>query len=261
MRCTSAQFTHTGAVRDHNEDAYLAFPQHGLWVVADGMGGHQAGEVASQLICETLNSECLRYGPSLGREELEQAFSLANQRIRQYRDQQMPGATMGSTMVALKITEDRYQVLWIGDSRAYLLRDGELRRLSRDHSQVADLVEQGVISEEEAENHPLSNVITRALGVDDHPVIDCREGKVMAGDRFLVCTDGISREFELRELQSFLSGEPIDDISQALCHAALVRGCKDNITSVIVQVEESSTWAEPTGSAGDSTLPLGQWNM
>lgn len=261
MRCSSAQFTHTGAVRDHNEDAYLAFPQDGLWVVADGMGGHQAGEVASHLICDTVNSERLRNGGSLGREELEKAFFLANRRIRQYRDQHMPGATMGSTMVALTITEDRYRVLWIGDSRAYLLRDGALRRLSRDHSQVADLVEKGVLSEKDAETHPLSNVITRALGVEEDPVIDCREGEVMPGDRFLVCTDGISREFELVELQSFLSGEPIDDISQALRHAALVKGCRDNITSVIVQVEGPSTWVELSGSTGDSTLPLGQWNM
>lgn len=261
MRLSSAQFTHTGAVRDHNEDAYLSFPEDGLWVVADGMGGHQAGDVASQLICDTVTSERLRHGNALANEDLKRAFLLANERIRQYGEQQHPGATMGSTLVALKIVDDRYQVLWIGDSRAYLLRNGRLQRLSRDHSQVADLVEQGVLSEEEAESHPLSNVITRALGVEDEPVIDVVEGEVLPGDRFLLCTDGISKEFELQELEALLAGEPIDDINQAIRHSALVKGCRDNITSIIVQVDHQMAWNDRPAVQGDSTLPLGQWNV
>ncbi|MBU2873113.1 PP2C family protein-serine/threonine phosphatase [Marinobacter salexigens] len=261
MRYSSAQFTHTGAVRDHNEDAYLSFPEDGLWVVADGMGGHQAGEVASQLICDTVSLERQRSGSSMSASDLEKAIYLANQRIRKYGDEQLPGATLGSTMVALKITDDRYKILWIGDSRAYLLRESKLQRLSKDHSQVADLVEQGVLSEEEAESHPLANVITRALGVEAEPLIDSVEGKVMPGDRFLLCTDGISREFEREELEQFLMEEPIEDINQALRHAALVKECRDNITSIIVQVEPPVELAGLADSARDSTLPLGQWNL
>jgi len=261
MRYSSAQFTHTGAVRDHNEDAYVAFPEDGLWVVADGMGGHQAGEVASRLICDTVCSERQRHGSSMSVDDLEQAIYLANQRIRKYGDEQLPGATLGSTMVALKITDDRYNILWIGDSRAYLLRESRLQRLSKDHSQVADLVEQGVLSEEEAESHPLANVITRALGVETDPAIDSVEGKVLPGDRFLLCTDGISREFEREELEQFLMEEPIDDINQALRHAALVKGCRDNITSIIVQVDSSVRLTGLADNAKDSTFPLGQWNF
>ncbi|PCM43928.1 PP2C family protein-serine/threonine phosphatase [Marinobacter sp. ANT_B65] len=261
MRYSSAQFTHTGAVRDHNEDAYVAFPEDGLWVVADGMGGHQAGEVASRLICDTVCSERQRHGNSMSVDDLEQAIYLANQRIRKYGDEQLPGATLGSTMVALKITDDRYNILWIGDSRAYLLRESRLQRLSKDHSQVADLVEQGVLSEEEAESHPLANVITRALGVETNPAIDSVEGKVLPGDRFLLCTDGISREFEREELEQFLVEEPIDDINQALRHAALVKGCRDNITSIIVQVDSPVRLTGLADNAKDSTFPLGQWNF
>lgn len=261
MRFLSAEFTDTGAVRDHNEDAYLAFPEDALWVVADGMGGHQAGDVASQLICDTVNLEWHRHGGTLDDQHLTEALLLANQRIRQYGEEQLPGATLGSTMVALKITRNRYRIHWIGDSRAYLLRNGRLQRLSRDHSQVAELVEQGVLSEDEAETHPLSNVITRALGVENEPLIDCVGGEVMTGDRFLLCTDGISREFELGELEQFLMEEPIDDINQALRHAALVKGCRDNITSVIVQVEQSAGLETMASGVRDSTLPLGQWNL
>jgi len=258
MRCTSAEFTDIGAVRDHNEDAFLAFPEDGLWVVADGMGGHQAGEVASQLICDTVSSEWHRYGGTLNNQQLRDALILANQRIRQYGEETLAGATLGSTMVALNITDGRYCVHWIGDSRAYLLRNGGLQRLSTDHSQVAELVAQGILSEEEAEAHPLSNVITRALGVEAEPEIDSVEGEVEAGDRFLLCTDGISREFEPEELEALLSDEPIADISQALRHAALVRGCRDNITSVIVQIEHLAAPATNAGSR-DSTLPVRQW--
>ncbi len=258
MRCSSAEFTDTGAVRDHNEDAFLAFPEDALWLVADGMGGHQAGEVASQLICDTVSSELHRHGGSLSDQQLQDALILANQRIRQYGEDKLAGATLGSTMVALNITGGRYCVHWIGDSRAYLLRNGGLQRLSTDHSQVAELVAQGMLSEEEAEAHPLSNVITRALGVEADPQIDCVEGEVQAGDRFLLCTDGISREFEPEELEALLSDEPIGDISQALRHAALVRGCRDNITSVIVQIDHLATAATLAGSR-DSTLPVRQW--
>lgn len=257
MHCSSAEFTDIGAVRDHNEDAFLAFPEGALWVVADGMGGHQAGEVASGLICDTVSSEWHRYGGSLDNLQLRAAFELANRRIRQYGEETLPGATLGSTMVALNITDGRYCVHWIGDSRAYLLRNGQLRCLSRDHSQVAELVEQGLLSEEEAETHPLSNVITRALGVEAEPRIDQVEGNVEPGDRFLLCSDGISREFTLCELEVLLSDEPIEDISRALRHAALVKGCRDNITSVIVQIDQAAA-GQARGSS-DSTLPVRQW--
>lgn len=257
MHCSSAEFTDIGTVRDHNEDAFLAFPEDALWIVADGMGGHQAGEIASGLICDTVSSEWHRCGGSLDNLQLQAAFELANRRIRQYGEETLPGSTLGSTMVALNIIDGRYCVHWIGDSRAYLLRNGRLRCLSRDHSQVAELVEQGLLSEEEAETHPLSNVITRALGVEAEPRIDQVEGDVMPGDRFLLCSDGISREFALRELEALLSNEPIEDISRALRHEALVKGCQDNITSVIVQIDHLA--ARETLDRSDSTLPVRQW--
>ncbi|MFE8070111.1 protein phosphatase 2C domain-containing protein [Marinobacteraceae bacterium S3BR75-40.1] len=261
VKLSSSGFTHTGAVREHNEDAFLALPEIGLWVVADGMGGHEAGDVASQLVCDTVTSQHHKQGGALAVAELEEAFELANQRILQYVETQLPGATMGSTMAALRISDARYQVLWIGDSRVYLLRQGQLRQLSRDHSQVADLVDQGVLAEDEAEKHPLANVITRALGVEATPAIDLVEGEVRAGDRFFLCSDGISREFGAEELTTLLRGEPIDDVNMALRHSALVKGCKDNITSIIVQVEAAHAMNELGDPQDDATLPLGLGNL
>ena len=150
MQADSIAFSHRGGIRDHNEDAFVEFADSGLWLVADGMGGYRAGDVASQLICDTVTSARRRHDGMLGKVELEQAIQQANRRIRQYGQEKLAGQTLGSTVVALLIENEQYHLFWAGDSRCYLVRNGELVQLSRDHSQVADMVDQGILDEQEA---------------------------------------------------------------------------------------------------------------
>ena len=256
MQAQSVAFTHRGAVRAHNEDAFVDFSDSGLWLVADGMGGYRAGDVASQLICDTVTSARRRHDGMLGKVELEQAIQQANQRIRQFGREELAGQTLGSTVVALLIEDHTYHLFWAGDSRCYRLRNNEVTQLSRDHSQVADMVEQGLLDEHEAERHPLAHVITRALGVDDVLTLDYRSGQVEPGDYFMLCSDGVSKELNAAEIGGFLSGGPIDDVSQAMMHSLLIKKCNDNITCIIVKVPDRCYSPGDVTGGDDETIPM-----
>ena len=156
---TSYAITHRGAVRQLNEDAHVEINSHNLWVVADGMGGHEAGEVASQLVVDVIRTtvEKLRL-EDLTVNHIISAIEDANKQLNQYSAEYLSNKTAGSTVTALFVKNERYYILWAGDSRAYLLRNGKLTQVSRDHSQVNDLIDEGMISVEEAKSHPLSNV-------------------------------------------------------------------------------------------------------
>ena len=236
MRYRSTSFTHRGGTRKHNEDALLDASNAGVWMVADGMGGYQAGDVASQLACDTVAQEIssAKDGPSVS--DLENALNAANARIRRYSTEALGGQVLGSTVVALLMRDNRYHLFWAGDSRCYRIRDGALAQLSRDHSQVTEMVEQGLLQPDEAERHPLAHVITRALGVDDQLRFDYRTGDLQEGDTFLLCSDGVSKQFSSVELAGFLQGGQIDDAGLAIMHSALVRECNDNITCIIVNI-------------------------
>jgi len=165
---TSHAQSHRGAVRTINEDAFLDLPQHGIWVVADGMGGHSAGDVASQLVIDAIESVIETVSPDkMSCEILIQALKSANESLLNLSKSQLDGKVAGSTVVILFIKDNRFYMLWAGDSRGYLLRDNELIQFTRDHSQVNEMVDEGLISQDEAETHPLANVITRAVGVDN----------------------------------------------------------------------------------------------
>ncbi|WP_339802007.1 PP2C family serine/threonine-protein phosphatase [uncultured Marinobacter sp.] len=256
MNVQTSAFSHGGGVREYNEDAFLDLPKSGIWLVADGMGGYQAGDVASQLICDTVTGEQQRHGGILDRLALERALLLANRRIRQYGEETLSGHTLGSTVVALLVEHYRYHLFWAGDSRCYRVRRGEIAQLSTDHSQVAEMVAQGVIAAEDAECHPLAHVITRALGVDDNLELDYQTGAVEPGDRFMLCSDGVSKELNLEELRGFLIREPIEEVSQAMMHSLLIKKCNDNITCIIVKFSEDCY--SPGCSAGrdDHTIPV-----
>ncbi len=256
MHAESVAFTHRGGVRKHNEDAFIDCRKSSLWLVADGMGGYQAGDVASQLICDTVTGARQRHDGMLGKVELEQAIQLANQRIRRYGEEKLAGQTLGSTVVALLIQDGHYHLFWAGDSRCYLVRDHEIAQLSRDHSQVADMVERGLLSPEEAEHHPLAHVITRALGVDDVLTLDYRSGPVQADDRFMLCSDGVSKELGGNELKAFLEGGPLQDVSQAMMHSLLIKKCNDNITCIIVKVLEGCYSSADVAGGEDETIPM-----
>lgn len=261
MSFRTTSFTHRGGVREHNEDAFLDAAEAGVWVVADGMGGYQAGDIASQLTCDTVGRELRRFNNVMSVGDLERALTEANTRIRQYSREQLENQTLGSTVVALFIENGRYHLFWAGDSRCYLFRNQSAEQISRDHSQVADMVDQGLLEPAEAERHPLAHVITRALGVDDGIVLDYRSGETDEGDTFLLCSDGVSKEFSSEDLSSFLSEGQIEEAGQAIMHSALVNKCNDNITCIIVNVRSYCYIASGSDLTEDATIPLSHRHM
>ncbi len=236
----SAGVTHAGGVRRINEDAFIQRADIGLWAVADGMGGHQAGDIASQAIVEALG-EFDDIRPLAGRlDQVDDAMEAVNAHLVALRDTNANNTVVGSTVAILVFGERSLAVaLWAGDSRIYRYRHRGLERLSTDHSRVEEYVEQGLISREEAASHPESNVVTRALGSDEDEVLEADLYDVAAGDRFLLCSDGLTRHVSDHELsRSLAQPTPPEDACEALLECTLERGGSDNTTVVIVDVAE-----------------------
>ena len=234
-RFRSWAVTHAGAKRTHNEDACVDRPDLGLWAVADGAGGHAAGEVASGMIAEAL--EAIPRGLSAAEmlAQVRLAIERTHRALRKEAARRGPDVLVASTVVVLLARGEHFACLWAGDSRAYLLRDGVLRQITRDHSLVQELVEAGAIAPHEADNHPRANVITRAVGADlDDLSLDKVSDRLHPGDRFLLCSDGLCKtlpDSELSTLLGALDGVP----SQALIDAALAMNVSDNVTAVAVE--------------------------
>ena len=209
--------THVGCRRRLNEDAVLASPERRLWAVADGMGGHEAGEVASAMVVEAL-AQC----PD-GAEAALAALTEVNARLIEMGRTGGDNRTIGSTVVGLTAKPNRFTCFWAGDSRAYRLRDGKLTRLTRDHSLVQELVDGGMISEREAETHPNANIITRAVGVHDELQVDTISGDVCLGDVFLLASDGLTRLVDDGELSAELRHGDIESSAETLLQLALDR--------------------------------------
>ena len=163
----SCALTHQGCVRDHNEDAGFEWPEMGLWVVADGMGGHSSGDLASTMIIDHMSHLILPEPLSEIIDLLEDTLLDINQQLLQTAQQRGANTTIGSTVVIMLAYNNLALLLWVGDSRAYLFREGKLSRLSQDHTQIEELIEQGLLLREDAENHPSANIITRAVGAMD----------------------------------------------------------------------------------------------
>jgi protein phosphatase/serine/threonine-protein phosphatase Stp1 len=228
--------THDGAVRTHNEDRFVDLPENGLWAVADGAGGHDCGEVASGMIAETLQAipEGLPAAALLA--EIRSRIEATNAALVDAAVARGAHSVIASTIVVLVIRDGHFACLWAGDSRAYLLRDGALQQISRDHSLVQELVDAGAISPEEAENHPRANVITRAVGATREPLeLDKVSGPIRPGDRFLLCSDGLSKTLPEPELASLVAGHAP---AGAMIAAALARKVNDNVTAVVVEAIE-----------------------
>ncbi|WP_373634941.1 PP2C family serine/threonine-protein phosphatase [Yoonia sp. SS1-5] len=227
--------TDTGRVRDHNEDSFLPRPEFGVWVVADGMGGHDAGDVASQ----TIVSELASVGYAISIEDLQVRFmerlGRAHERILQH-SASLGGVTVGATLVALLTFDDHYRCIWSGDSRIYRMRDGVLVQQTADHTEVRELLEAGLISAEEAENWPRKNVITRAIGVSPQPNCDVVGAELQQGDMFLLCSDGLTEHNSDADLaQALGSGMDVQQICDGLIAQTLDRGAKDNVTAVVLR--------------------------
>ena len=238
IRLRSWASTHPGAKRKHNEDAYVDRPDLGLWAVADGAGGHHAGEVASGMIAEALNRlpKGLSGGDLLAavRTQIEET----HQALRDLAQQRGPNVTVASTVVVLLARDEYFACLWAGDSRAYLLRGSELRQISHDHSLVQELVDSGAIAPEEAETHPRANVITRAVGADlDEFALDKVSGRLLPGDRFLLCSDGLSKTLPEWQLAELVAAAEDAVPTQDLITAALALNANDNVTAVMVHAD------------------------
>jgi protein phosphatase/serine/threonine-protein phosphatase Stp1 len=230
--------TDPGTRRRLNEDSYVDRTDAGLWAVADGVGGAHAGEVASAAVAAALAA----IPPGLPGEqmlaEVRQRIQGVHRDLRDMAAARGPGTMIASTAVVLVVAGGHFACLWAGDSRAYLLREGVLSRLTRDHSLVQAMVDAGTISAAEAEHHPRANVITRAVGGgEDTLVLDKVMGPIRPNDRFLLCSDGLTKAVEEAELAALL-GAPagVSSPSELLIQAALARQASDNVTVVAVEV-------------------------
>jgi serine/threonine protein phosphatase PrpC len=243
LRVESGALTHVGKVRSNNEDSLLAREEDGLWVVADGMGGHEGGEWASAKIVEELGDAVLP--PDFGQacEAIAQAIHAANAAI--FRQAERRGKQMGSTVVALYVQGSRFVVFWVGDSRAYLMRNGQLLRISRDHSQVQQMLDRGLISAEEAAGHPMGHVLARAVGVVETMELDSREGEIEPGDTFLLCSDGLHGFVPEAEIARLLGRGLPDRSSEQLVETTLQHGAPDNVTVITVMFTEPTLLSLP----------------
>ncbi|MCW2304796.1 serine/threonine protein phosphatase PrpC [Rhodovulum sulfidophilum] len=225
--------TDVGCRREINEDDMIARPDLGLWAVADGMGGHAAGEFASQAIVTELSEAGLPASAVDLQARFMERLIRANDRIRAH-SAELAAGPIGSTVAALLVHEDSYGVVWCGDSRGYLLRDGHLVQQSRDHTELRAALEAGRITPEEARTWPRRNVITRAIGVGPDPECDIVSGRIAPGDLFLLCSDGLTEHLDDTEIADILLDLPPQAACEALIAETVARGARDNVTAVVL---------------------------
>jgi protein phosphatase/serine/threonine-protein phosphatase Stp1 len=235
MRLRHSASSHVGRVRRVNEDSVLSLPDRHIWVVSDGMGGHEAGDFASQTIVESVALIPPDLPPADLMRALRQSILNAHARIHEAATSRFH-TTVGSTVVALILTDTHFVAFWAGDSRIYLLRDGTISMLTNDHSVVGEFVAAGEMTWDEAEHHPQSNAITRAVGVGEELALDKVRGEVLPGDRFLLCSDGLTKYAGFKTLETMLRTTPIEAVADTLMSHALSSGGGDNISIIVVDV-------------------------
>jgi serine/threonine protein phosphatase PrpC len=228
--------THVGLRRKVNEDSVLDRTDRGLWAVADGMGGHEAGDVASAMVTEALRQLPIVYGLDQTVDGAIAAIQNVNRELIAMAGTEDRSRTIGTTIVGLAVADGHFRCFWAGDSRAYRVRDGQIRRLSRDHSLVQDLVDAGMLKSEEAERHENANIITRAVGVSEELQVDSSAGEAAPGDLFLLGSDGLTRLVDDGELLEQLAANPLEQAGDALIDMVLARGAPDNVSLVIVKL-------------------------
>jgi len=242
--------THTGSVRKVNEDTFSAKPEIGLWLIADGMGGHSSGAIASSITRDTID-ERIAYG-----EGLSEAIRAAHNDVVKKAQKNKDFDGMGCTVVAVLLDGVEYEVAWVGDSRAYLW-DGRLTQITQDHSYVRSLVSGGAITQEEAETHPARHLITRCLGIDDQDgpfEVEVRRGRFSRGQELLLCSDGLTDELTDSEIEEVIAvNASAQDRVDSLIESALDHGGNDNVTVIVLCAPENAP--EPT--ARSETTGLG----
>jgi serine/threonine protein phosphatase PrpC len=226
--------THVGMVRRHNEDSFLERPDIGLWVVADGMGGMTAGEVASGKIVTALDGIAEAPDARNFLQEIRTRLAGVNAELRTLAAQDGAASVIGSTVVGLVLHSGHFAGFWAGDSRLYRHRGGELDRLTRDHSLVQEMVDAGLLAADQAEHHPHASVIQRAVGADDTLELEIVHARAEQGDVFLLCSDGLTRMVSDEELEERLAGGAIEEVAAGLLDTVLERGARDNVTIILV---------------------------
>jgi len=229
-----------GSVHKTNEDAFLHQPELALWAVADGMGGHEAGSHASRTV-----AECLRDlppgGDESGREAAARArLRQANEALRAYAERHTGGRVVGTTAAVLLGDAEGVSCLWAGDSRIYRLRDGVLSQLTRDHSQVEDLIQRGLIDRAEVQSHPAANVITRAVGAAARLDVDLSRHDLSSEDVYLLCTDGLTKVVSEPEIGRLLQEPDCQTAVDALLALAEEKGASDDVTLIVVRPKASA---------------------
>jgi protein phosphatase len=250
----SSGITDVGLLRTHNEDCFEADDQHEVYVVADGMGGHNHGEVASRVavdsirefIAQTVDRDGtlpIGYDANLLQHSnrLKRSIQVAHDQVLTAIREDGTLLGMGTTIVGAMLDSNILAVAHVGDSRGYRLRNGHLELLTQDHTWVNEQVVAGYLSEEQAKSHPLKNVVTRALGGDSEVVVDVSETEARPGDLFLLCSDGLTTMLSDQEIHERMVGDmPIDEICTRMVNDANARGGFDNITVVIIAIDNGS---------------------
>jgi serine/threonine protein phosphatase PrpC len=234
---SSHAISNVGKVRKHNEDSMLERPEIGLWVVADGMGGHAKGDVASQMIVESLKK--VHEGTSLPNfiDDIEDRVTEVNKKLVEIARESKKRITIGSTLVMMH-TRGKYCVyVWAGDSRLYRLREQKMLQVTTDHSQVEQYVEQGLITREEALVHPHGNMITRAVGATEELFLDMDIQEIKKGDRYMLCSDGLTKHITDPEIGEFLKKGNTEECCKDFIETTLTRGAGDNVTCIVVDIE------------------------
>jgi serine/threonine protein phosphatase PrpC len=253
--------THVGKVRQQNEDNYLVATRRGLWAVADGMGGHAAGDVASRTVVEELAAIAIPASASELLASCEQHIVSANSRLKELGDER--GALIGTTVAVLLIFDGHYAAVWSGDSRIYRVRKHRIEQISVDHTEVQELISEGRLTAEEARAWPRRNVITRAIGVSDDPELEIKGGALEAGDIFVLCSDGLTAHVDDKEILTLASAHPPQKACDLLVDLTLDRGAVDNVTVVVVRYDPAAAktssrlatlppWEAREGDAGRS---------
>lgn len=236
----SACATDAGKVRKINQDACLDLPEIGLWVVADGMGGHEAGEVASQMIVEQCQKINEPHDLNNFITDVQHRLLEVNRSIRVMAGQKFNNATVGSTVVALLVYNKQCAYLWVGDSRIYRLRNNKLEQMTIDHSMIEQYIAEGTMTREEANHSNMANALTRAIGGEDELDIEVKLDKIQDGDIYLLCSDGLYREvFDEKITQIMSSGDDSNTMTKKLLECALNNGAKDNVTGSVIQIKEA----------------------
>jgi serine/threonine protein phosphatase PrpC len=231
--------THVGLVRDRNEDNYLVRAETGVWAVADGMGGHDHGDLASETVIKALQS----IDAASSAEELlsicEKRIFEANSRLRELGHQQND-SIIGTTIAVLLVFDGYFACVWCGDSRIYLIRGGAITQISCDHTEVQDLIARGILTAKEAERWSGNNAITRAIGVLDSPELEMRSGPVDMGDIFVLCTDGLTRHVQDTDILSVVTSNGPQTACDQLVKLTLDRGAFDNVTLIVTRCDTVS---------------------